>query len=292
MPKSMTGYGQAADTLNGLEITVEIRALNHRYLELSLRLPRNLAFLEEKLKPEVQKEVSRGKVEVSVQIKHIERSDVVIKPNIEIARGYVDALRSMSEELDIEFDSGTTALSRFQDIFIVASAEMDETRIFEDVRAVVRRALTGFLAMRETEGKRMADDILEKLSTIEKLVSGIEESSGDMVEKYREKLYQRMKTVLETVDIDENRILLEAALYADKSAVDEEIVRLKSHIAQFRQIMTLREPVGRKLDFLIQELNREINTIGSKSGDLEITGKVVDAKAELEKIRELVQNIE
>ena len=292
MIKSMTGYGRAADTLNGLEITVEIRAVNHRYLELSVRLPRSYAFLEERLKPDILGKVFRGKVEVFIQIKQTEKSDVIIEPNIEMAKGYADALRSISDELDIEFDLGAAAISRFQDIFTVTGKPADEDRIFEDIRAVAGLAADELVIMREHEGERMERDILQRLSEIDSITHTIEEGSSGLIERYREKLYQRMKTVLESADIDDNRILLEAALYADKSAVDEEIVRLKSHIAQFRKTMKLAEPVGRKLDFLVQELNREINTIGSKSGELEITAKVVDAKAQLEKIREQIQNIE
>lgn len=292
MIKSMTGFGRASETINGREISVEIRAVNHRYLELAMRMPRAYSYLEEMMKPHIQKSVSRGKVDVGVQIQQIDGKNVVIEPNIRVASGYVTALRDIAKELGLRYDIDAATVARFPDIFNVASETPDENELFSDVKTVLDEALSRFIGMRETEGERLKEDILSHLTVIERMAVTIENASPEQIERQRERLTQRMKAVLENTEIDHNRILLEAAIYADKSAVDEETVRLKSHVAQFREILALDEPVGRKLDFLVQELNREVNTIGSKCSDAEITSKVVDAKSEIEKIREQIQNIE
>lgn len=292
MIKSMTGFGRASQTLHGREISVEARAVNHRYLELSVRVPRSLSFLEERLKPHIMRYVSRGKVEIGVLLRETGLRDVTIEPDIEVARGYYLALKEISGQLGVRFDVSASSLARFPDVFRVASGQVDEDELFSDVSAVVEAALREFSAARNAEGERLREDILRRLLTIEEVADFIEEASPEQIERYRDRLRQRMKAVLESAEIDENRILLEAAIYADKSAVDEETVRLKSHINQFREILSSDEPAGRRMDFLTQELNREINTIGSKSADIEITKMVVGAKAELEKIREQIQNIE
>ncbi len=292
MVRSMTGFGRAKETLNDREISVELRSVNHRFLELSARIPRTYSFLEEPLRAHIQKSVSRGKIDIAVQIQPIGEKSVVIEPNIDVARGYLNALGVITDKLGVRFDVDALAISRFPDVFTVSGDTPDEEELLSDVLKVADMALSSFLAMRETEGEKMKEDILLRIRSIEETASVIELASPEQIERYRERLTQRMKAVLDTKEIDENRILLEAAIYADKSAVDEETVRLKSHIAQFRNILKANEPVGRKLDFLVQELNREVNTIGSKSSDVDITAKVVDAKAEIEKIREQIQNIE
>lgn len=292
MINSMTGFGRANDTIDGYDISVEMRSVNHRYLEVTVRVPRTYSFLEESLRQYLQQNIQRGKVEVSIQIWQLDKSDVVIEPNIPIARGYLDALKSISQELDIRFDAGVNTISRFPDIFNITAAKPDEEAIYEYTLLVLNQALDSFSSMKRVEGQRMVDDMLFRLNTIEDTVTFIERVVSEQLIGYREKITLRMQEVLSNANLDENRILLEAALYADKSAVDEETVRLKSHIKQFRDILSLNEPVGRKLDFLLQELNREINTIGSKSNDFDLASKVVEVKAEIEKIREQVQNIE
>lgn len=292
MIKSMTGFGRARELLNGREITVEIRAVNHRYYEFSSRLPRSLTFAEERLKSLLQGKISRGKVEVSVTVQNITAAAEVITANKEVINGYVSALREIKDEFSLTDDLSLSAVMRMPDAFTVVKADTDEEQLWSDLRAVAEKALESFLKMRETEGERMREDILSRLKTIEGNVSFVEERSPIIVESYRKRLYERMREVLSDTGIDENRILLEAGIFSEKTAVDEETVRLRSHIAQFREMLESSEPIGRKLDFLVQEMNRETNTIGSKVQDIEVTKIVVDQKSEIEKIREQIQNIE
>ncbi|MDE7400134.1 MAG: YicC family protein [Oscillospiraceae bacterium] len=292
MIKSMTGFGRAREILNGREITVEIRAVNHRYYEFSSRLPRSLTFAEERLKSLLQGKISRGKVEVSVTVQNITAAAEVITANKEVINGYVSALREIKDEFSLTDDLSLSAVMRLPDAFTVVKADTDEEQLWADLRAVAESALESFLKMRETEGERMKTDILARLETIEGNVSFVEERSPIIVESYRKRLYERMREVLSDTGIDENRILLEAGIFSEKTAVDEETVRLRSHIAQFREMLESSEPIGRKLDFLVQEMNRETNTIGSKVQDIEVTKIVVDQKSEIEKIREQIQNIE
>lgn len=292
MIKSMTGFGRARKVINGREITVEIRAVNHRYYEFSSRIPRGLAFVEERLKSLLQGKISRGKVEISVTIQNITAASEVITANKEVMNGYVSALREIKDEFDLVDDLSLSAVMRLPDAFMVVKADIDEEQLWSDLRTVVESALENFLKMRETEGERMRADILSRLETIEGNVKFIEERSPIIVESYRNRLYDRMKEVLGNTGIDENRILLEAGIFSEKTAVDEETVRLRSHIAQFREMLESSEPIGRKLDFLVQEMNRETNTIGSKIQDIEVTRIIVDQKSEIEKIREQIQNIE
>ena len=292
MINSMTGFGRSNLTENGYDISVEMRSVNHRYLEVSVRVPRSYSFLEEPLRQHLMQNIKRGKVEVTIQIWQLDKSDVVIEPNIPIARGYKEALQTIADELELRYDAGVTAISRFPDVFNITAAKPDEVEILAHTLSVVNGALESFSNMRKLEGQRMIDDISTRLNTIEDTVSYIEQSVALQLEGYREKITLRMKEVLASAELDENRILLEAALYADRSAVDEETVRLRSHITQLREILIGEDAVGRKLDFLLQEMNREINTIGSKSNDFDLATKVVEVKAELEKIREQVQNIE
>ncbi len=292
MIKSMTGFGRGHKLLNGRDITVEIRAVNHRYYEFSARIPRSLGFAEEKLKSMLQGRISRGKVEVSVLVCNTEAADEKITINREIVREYVDALRSVREEFSLNDDLALSNILRIPDAFTVVKTETDEEQLWQDIRAAAEEALERFISMRETEGERMRQDIASRLDRIEEWVGVIEKRSPAIVEEYRKRLYDKMCEVLSSANIDESRILMEAGIFSEKTAVDEETVRLRSHIAQFRSMLESGEPVGRKLDFLVQEMNRETNTIGSKVQDIEVTRIIVDQKSEIEKIREQIQNIE
>lgn len=292
MIRSMTGYGRSQQTLDGREILVEIKSVNHRYFEFSARVPRAYGYLEEKLKSFLQGKVSRGKVEIGVTIYNIEGKDALIEVNSSIAKGYVDALRKANETLELKDDITLSNLIRLPDIFNVIKNTEDEEVIWNDVKTAAEEALDNFVAMREAEGVKMREDVSQRLDYIEKLVAKVEERSPMVTEAYRERLYSKLSEILNDKKIDEQRILTEAAIFSEKTAVDEETVRLKSHINQFRSLLEINEPVGRKLDFLIQEFNRESNTIGSKAQDVEITKIVVELKSEIEKIREQIQNIE
>lgn len=292
MLRSMTGYGRAQKILNGRDISVEIRSVNHRYYEYTSRIPRTYSYIDEKLKSLLKSAISRGKVEVSVTINNIDGKDAQIAINKGVAEGYVSALRGISEELGLKDDLALSKLIKIPDIFNIQKTPDDEEQICTDVSEVTSEALGRFVAMRETEGERLKKDILEKADFIIERVGMVEEQSPATVEAYRKKLYKKISEVLEDKNIDEQRIITEAAIFSEKIAVDEETVRLRSHIAQLRDILESEEPVGRKLDFIIQEINREVNTIGSKAQDLSITKIVVDMKSEIEKIREQIQNVE
>ena len=288
----MTGYGREQDTADKRTILVEIRSVNHRYYEFSSRIPRAYAYLDEKLKAFVNKSVSRGKVEVSVSIVNSEGSDIFIEVNRPVALGYINALRSANEELKLRDDLSLSQICKFSDIFSVQKTVDDEEEVWKAVETVAGKALEKFIAMREKEGQKMKEDILGRLSNIENMVCFIEKNAPLMTENYRNRLYNRLMDILEDKNIDEQRILTEAAIYSEKVAVDEETVRLHSHISQFRELLESDNQVGRKLDFLVQEMNREVNTTGSKAQDLDITRTVVEMKSEIEKIREQIQNIE
>lgn len=292
MIKSMTGFGRGHEVLNGRDITVEIRAVNHRYYEFSARIPRSMSFAEERLRALLAGKINRGKVEVSVFVTNTTASDEQITVNKQVLKDYVDALREVKDEFSLTDDLSLSAVLRMPDALCVVKTQTDEEQLWLDVKQVAEQALEKFIAMRETEGERMRADFLARLATIENWVGIVEERSPKIVEEYRKRLFERMSEVLEGKQIDESRILLEAGIFSEKTAVDEETVRLRSHIAQFRSMMDSAEPVGRKLDFLVQEMNRETNTIGSKVQDIEVTRIVVDQKSEIEKIREQVQNIE
>ncbi len=292
MIKSMTGFGRAEQIIDGRDIIVEIRSVNHRYYEFSARVPRAYGYVEEKLKSFLNGRISRGKVEVSVSISAVEAADTLIEINKAVAKGYVDALRSVGEELGLADDLTLSQLVRLPDIFTVRKTADDEEQIWNSVRTVADEAVSKFVAMREAEGLKMKEDVLERADIIERLVDEVDRLSPISAENYRSKLYSRLCEVLADKNIDEQRIVTEAAIFADKTAVAEETVRLKSHIRQLRDMLALDEPVGRKLDFLIQEFNREANTIGSKAQDIAVTKIVVDLKSEIEKIREQIQNIE
>lgn len=292
MVRSMTGYGRDQKVINGRDILVEIRSVNHRFYEFSSRIPRAYGYLEEKIKTALQDKVSRGKVEVSVMINNLEGKDSLIKVNKSIALGYISALREANDELNLVDDLKLSEIIRFPDIFNIQKVNDDEEEIWDSVRQIVMSALGKFIEMRETEGERLKEDVLQHLSNIEEMVAIIEKASPVLTESYRKRLYNRICDILNDSNIDEQRILTEAAIYSEKTAVDEETVRLHSHVEQFRNLINVDTQVGRKLDFLMQEMNREINTIGSKIQDMEITKIVVNLKSELEKIREQIQNIE
>lgn len=290
--RSMTGFGRERIVADGKEYLVEIRSVNSRYCELSAKVPRNYTYLEEKLKTLVKSRLSRGKAEVTLTVYDIQGRDTAVTVNTPVVKRYLEEMRKCSQELVLTDDLKLSDIFRMTDAFTVVRPEEDEDKIWANVEAAAKGALDKFAAMREAEGEKMKADILEKLSNIEKMTEEVEKLSPETNTAYRERLYAKLKEVLENVQIDEQRILTEAAIFADKTAVDEETVRLHSHFKQFREMTEAKEPIGRKLDFLVQELNRESNTIGSKCQDLRITKLVIEMKSEIEKIREQIQNIE
>ena len=292
MIRSMTGFGRAQASVEGYNITVEIRSVNHRYFEFSSRIGRTYSFLEEKVKGLLSSEISRGKVECSVQIEATADESVVVTVNEPLAKGYVDAVKSISESFGLTDDLTALSVARFSDVLSISKAPVDEGVLWSKVEPVVKEALNGFVAMRKVEGEKLSQDVLSRAETILNTVSYIEERSPETVKLYSEKLLERMRNVLGDTQVDEARLLTEAAIYADKVAVAEETVRLRSHIDQLRVMLASDEAIGRKLDFLVQEINREANTIGSKAQDVDIARRVIDIKAEVEKIREQIQNIE
>ncbi len=292
MVKSMTGYGRARQTLNGRDITVEVRSVNNRYLDCTVKVPRTYIFAEDAVKARVQKAVSRGKVDVFITIDAAAADETVVAVNEPLARGYYEALTRLKDIFSLEDGLNAVTLAKFPDVLTVTKAEEDLESVAADICAVLDEALAAYNAMRTVEGGKLREDIAGRADTIEAVVGKVEERSPQTVAAYREKLLARMQEVLQSTAIDESRILTEAAIFADKIAVDEETVRLRSHLSQLRTMLESDQPIGRKLDFLIQEVNRECNTIGSKCNDLTIAQDVVNMKAEVEKIREQVQNIE
>lgn len=292
MIRSMTGYGRGEAVLHDRTITVELRAVNNRYLDCTVKIPRLYVFAEEAIKSCVQKQVGRGKVDVFVSIDATAADKIDVSLNKPVADGYYQALKQMQAAYGLTDDISVSLLSRFPDVFLVEKEQGDADVIAGDIVQVLTQALADFNAMREREGEKLAQDIQGRAQTIAGLVSQVEERSPQTVAEYREKLRQRMQEVLENTQLDESRILTEAALFADKVAVDEETVRLRSHLDQLGQMLEQGGAIGRKLDFLIQEFNREANTIGSKCSDVALARVVVELKGEIEKIREQVQNIE
>lgn len=292
MIKSMTGYGRAEETIDGMSITVEVKSVNHRYFEFSARVPRIYGFLEEKMKSFTNTLVSRGKVECYVSVENLEETDTEIIVNKSLAEGYLNALKELSANFDLNNDVTAYSLSRFPDVLSLHKAPDDEDRIWNAVKVVAQKAIEKFVLMRQTEGEKLKNDVLSRADYIIENVSFIEERSPQTVVEYNEKLKARIQELLGDASVDEQRLLNEAAIYADKIAVAEETVRLRSHISQLREFMQADEAIGRKLDFLVQEINREANTIGSKAQDVEIAKRVIAIKAEVEKIREQIQNIE
>ena len=292
MLRSMTGYGRSQQTIDGFNITLELKSVNHRYFEFNTRLARNYNFLEEKLKSFFSDTISRGKVECSVMIESVEEADAVITVNHPLVKSYMQAYEELSTQYNLQNDITVSSLSKVPDIFSIRKQEADEERIWAAVSTVAVAALANFTAMREREGVKLKDDVSSRLDTIIGCVEFIEERSPETVREYNEKLLARLRELLGDTTVDEQRLLTEAAIFADKIAVAEETVRLRSHISQLRSFLENDGPIGKKMDFLVQELNREANTIGSKCQDVELARKVVDIKAEIEKIREQIQNIE
>ena len=292
MIKSMTGYGRAVETVNGREFTVELRSVNNRYLDCSVRLPRILSFGEDAVKQAVKASVSRGKVDVFITVRSEAGDEIQVSLNENVLKGYLEAMHRMVDEFGVKDDISVSALSRMSDVFVLEKPQVDEEQLLADLMGVVNKALENYDAMRVTEGAALDKDLRSRGETILGFVSQVEAGNAQTVVDYRTRLENKLKEVLENTQIDESRILTEAAIFADKVAVDEETVRLRSHLKQMNEMLDGGGAVGRKLDFLLQEMNREANTIGSKCTDVRISRIVVDIKAELEKIREQTQNIE
>ena len=290
--KSMTGYGRAVEMVNGREFTVELRSVNNRYLDCSVKLPRMLSFAEETVKQAVKNSISRGKVDVFISVRSENGTEAKVSLNTAMVEGYLAAMHQMVENYPVKDDISVSLLSRLPEVFTVEKPEVDEEQLLADLMGVVNAALAGYDAMRCTEGKALENDLRSRGATIEELVSQVEAGNAQTVIDYRTRLENKLKEVLANTAIDESRILTEAAIFADKVAVDEETVRLRSHLQQMYSMLTAGGAMGRKLDFLLQEMNREANTIGSKCTDVRLARIVVDIKAELEKIREQTQNIE
>ncbi|MBQ6164032.1 MAG: YicC family protein [Clostridia bacterium] len=293
MIRSMTGYGRSQQTVDGVTVTVELKSVNSRYLEFNPRVYKNYVFVEDKLRSYVQSAISRGKVDCFVQIDNGNETPVTVSVNKTLADGYYHILTQMQKDYGLAEEISVTRLAAFPDVLTVRKEAEDEELITRAVLTVLKDACASFVAMRETEGAKLADDILGRCDRITELVEKVESRSPETVKEYHEKLAARIREILDSAQVDEQRLLTEAAVYADKIAVDEETVRLRSHVSQVRRLLTeSNEPVGRKLDFIVQEINRESNTIGSKAQDIDIARTVIELKAEVEKIREQVQNIE
>ncbi len=292
MVKSMTGYGRAVETVNGREFTVELRSVNNRYLDCTVKLPRSLSFAEETVKQAVKATISRGKVDVFISVHSEGAADVKVTLNAAMVEGYLAAMKQMVTDYGVQDDISVSLLSRMSEVFTVEKPEVDEDQLKADLMGVVTKALESYDAMRAAEGKALESDLRSRGNTIRELVSQVEAGNGQTVIDYRTRLENKLREVLANTSIDESRILTEAAIFADKVAVDEETVRLRSHLEQMDTMLTNGGAIGRKLDFLLQEMNRETNTIGSKCSDVRLARIVVDIKAELEKIREQTQNIE
>ena len=292
MIRSMTGFGRAVEQINGLDITVEIKSVNHRYFEFSSRIPRVYQFLEEKLKSLCQQSIARGKVELSVMIEDNNDSSSAVEINHAFAKEYISALKQLAKEYKIKDDVKVSTIAGHPEMFKVKRVALDDEVVSEAVLSVAGKAIDSFVAMREVEGEKLACDVCSRTETILNLVSVVEERSPETVKAYRERLEARIKDLLQDANIDEQRLITETAIFADKVAVAEETVRLRSHIDQLRTLVSGNGSIGKKLDFIVQEMNRETNTIGSKAQDVEIAHIVVDIKSEIEKIREQIQNIE
>lgn len=292
MIKSMTGYGSAKGTVEGIEISVELKSVNNKFLDTAVRMPRSFLFAEETIKQAVSSHISRGKVDVFVTVDSSMADDMLVRVNEPLLKGYLDALGLISDRYGLANDISVMGVSRLPDVLSVEKKELDADAVAEGMRSIAEQALCDFDRMRIAEGEKLKADVLSKLENIEGYVSVIEQSSPVTVREYRERLLGKLNEVLGSSGIDETRIITEAAIFADKIAVDEETVRLRSHISQLRQMLEAGSPIGRKMDFLLQEFNREANTTGSKCQSSDIAHVVVDLKSEIEKIREQIQNIE
>ena len=292
MARSMTGYGRGEGSYETCAITVELKAVNHRYFEFLPKLPRDLSFMEDAIKKQVATKISRGKVDMFITLKSAGLGETVVTLNENYAGPYIDALKTLAEKYSLKDDISVMTVARNQDIFTFSKAELDEEALSSEILSIVDKAVEAFISMRKAEGKRLVEDVCSRVDKIKELLTFIEERSPETVKEYRIKLEERMKELLGDVNIDEQRLITETGIIADKLAVCEETVRLRSHMSQLTELLPLDEPIGRKLDFIVQEMNRETNTIGSKAQDIEITKRVVEIKSEIEKIREQIQNIE
>ena len=292
MLKSMTGYGRNEEVAGTKKITVEIKSVNHRFSDYNIKVPRQYGFLEDLVRKKLSGAIARGKVDVYVSIEAYEEADKTISINKELAENYISALRSLAADYGLKDDISVSTVAAFADIFRAEPKRDDEDELWKLVSAVMDPALEAFTSMREREGSRIEEDLRTRIDYMQQLAEKIDERSPQTVSEYREKLYAKIKELLEDRDVDDARVLTEVAVFADKVAVNEETVRLSSHYDEFREIMDGSEPAGRRLDFLIQEINREVNTIGSKASDIEIAKTVVTLKGEIEKLREQIQNIE
>lgn len=292
MIKSMTGYGSASGSAQGFNISVELKSVNNRFLDTSVRMPRSFMFAEEAVKSAVQRHISRGKVDVFITVDSAGTDEVCVKVNEALLKGYVTAVKHIAEEYGLNDDISAMNAARFPEVLTVEKADIDTEAVAAAIGGITELALEDFDKMRLREGEKLRDDVIYRLETIDALVAAVERSAPETVKAYRSRLEQKMQEVLGTAGIDESRILAEAAIFADHIAVDEETVRLRSHMSQLRQMVEGSSPTGRKIDFLVQEFNREANTIGSKCQNSDISHTVVDLKSEIEKIREQIQNIE
>lgn len=292
MIKSMTGYGGAKGSAEGLSVSIELKSVNNRYLDVSVKLPRTMLFAEEPIKAAVGRHISRGKVDVFVTVDQSASDDMEVRVNEPLLKGYIEALSAAAEKFGLQNDMTVMSLCRLPDVLSTDRREIDSSALMTGITEILERALTEYDAMRLREGEKLRDDVLARLETISRLTGVVEENAPKRVAEYRARLEQKLQEVLATANIDESRVLTEAAIFADKIAVDEETVRLRSHISQLRGLTNGESPAGRKMDFLIQELNREANTIGSKCQNADIAHVVVELKAEIEKIREQIQNVE
>ena len=292
MIKSMTGYGGAKGSAEGLSVSIELKSVTNRYLDVSVKLPRTMLFAEEPIKAAVGRHISRGKVDVFVTVDQSASDDMEVRVNEPLLKGYIEALSAAAEKFGLQNDMTVMSLCRLPDVLSTDRREIDSSALMTGITEILERALTEYDAMRLREGEKLRDDVLARLETISRLTGVVEENAPKTVAEYRARLEQKLQEVLATANIDESRVLTEAAIFADKIAVDEETVRLRSHISQLRGLTNGESPAGRKMDFLIQELNREANTIGSKCQNADIAHVVVELKAEIEKIREQIQNVE
>ncbi len=292
MLKSMTGFGRAKYQTNNREYIVEIKSVNHKYSDINIKIPKNLSYLEDKIKKAISTVVSRGKIDVYVEFNNLGSFAKDIKINHELAKSYIKELKKMAEENDINSNIFVSDISKLPDVLIIQNTEEEEEKIWQELEIALNKALNNFIDMRINEGKKLKEDISSRILDIEQKVNKICEFSTGLVEEYVVKLSNRIKDILKTDIVDQTRLAQEVVIYADKSSIDEETTRLKSHVYQFTRLLEENEPVGKKIDFLIQEMNRETNTIGSKSVSIEITNLVIDIKTQLENIREQIQNIE
>ena len=291
MIKSMTGYGRAKLSKDDREYQIEIKSVNHRYLDISVRIPKQLSYLEETIKKEIAKKVKRGKIDVFVTFENNSLEGKEIKINTELAKAYIDELKKLAEKENILSDIQVTEISKYPDVLNIQSSQ-DGEKITEEVLETITIATDNLVQMRETEGNKISEDLLKRLNIINKKVEEIAKLSTGLIEEYVVKLEERINEILKNQEIDKTRLAQEVVIYADKCSIEEEVTRLNSHISQFKNLLNSNEAIGKKLDFIIQEMNRETNTIGSKANNLEITNGVIDIKTEIENIREQVQNIE